>query len=94
VETVTVAGDAVHILAISQLDYARLGLSSSKVSDGAHQGLLGPENHREPGLDGTFSGLSARSSGVETVTVAGDAVVPGDAFPAPLLPYHRISAPI
>ncbi|TKA53312.1 hypothetical protein B0A53_04330 [Rhodotorula sp. CCFEE 5036] len=33
----------VHILAISQLDYARLGLSSSKVSDGAHQGLLGPE---------------------------------------------------
>lgn len=30
----------IHVFAIAKLDYARLGLSSGKVSDGAHQGLL------------------------------------------------------
>ncbi|BGP69342.1 hypothetical protein NBRC10513v2_002685 [Rhodotorula toruloides] len=30
----------VHLLSLSRLDYARLGMSSSKVSDGAHQNLL------------------------------------------------------
>ncbi|BGP45109.1 hypothetical protein JCM10450v2_000926 [Rhodotorula kratochvilovae] len=32
-----------HVFNISRLDYARLGFSSSKVSDGAHQGLLTSE---------------------------------------------------
>ncbi|GAA5830536.1 hypothetical protein JCM11251_002506 [Rhodosporidiobolus azoricus] len=35
----------IHILQIERLDYARLGLSSSKVSDGAHQGLLHEKGH-------------------------------------------------
>ncbi|GAA5892110.1 hypothetical protein JCM8208_001436 [Rhodotorula glutinis] len=32
-----------HVFQLSRLDYARLGMSSSKVSDGAHQGLLKPD---------------------------------------------------
>ncbi|GAA6041667.1 hypothetical protein JCM8097_003071 [Rhodosporidiobolus ruineniae] len=35
----------IHVLAISRLDYARLGFSSSKVSDGAHQGLLNEKGY-------------------------------------------------
>ncbi|BGP21990.1 hypothetical protein JCM10295v2_000867 [Rhodotorula toruloides] len=30
----------IHLASLSRLDYARLGMSSSKVSDGAHQNLL------------------------------------------------------
>lgn len=62
----------VHILAISKLDYARLGLSSSKVSDGAHQGLLGPEK-----VNGTGS-MAATPRASTATGIAGNDGVAGD----------------
>lgn len=58
----------IHIMAISKLDYARLGLSSSKVSDGAHQGLLGPEK-----VNGSTA-ATPRASTATGITGANDGV--------------------
>ncbi|BGP57445.1 hypothetical protein JCM8202v2_005089 [Rhodotorula sphaerocarpa] len=59
----------IHIFAIAKCDYARLGFSSGKVSDGAHQGLLA-----KTGNDSV--GATPRPS--TTAPGGGDANVVGD----------------
>ncbi|GAA5905361.1 hypothetical protein JCM6882_003137, partial [Rhodosporidiobolus microsporus] len=51
----------IHVLSIERLDYARLGFSSSKVSDGAHQGLLHEKGHHGAQLM-THTGETPRAS--------------------------------
>ncbi|POY70812.1 hypothetical protein BMF94_6224 [Rhodotorula taiwanensis] len=48
----------IHVFAISKLDYARLGLSSGKVSDGAHQGLLAGDNKHATPRASTATGVN------------------------------------
>ncbi|TNY24233.1 hypothetical protein DMC30DRAFT_413466 [Rhodotorula diobovata] len=60
----------IHVMQLSRLDYARLGMSSSKVSDGAHQGLL--KGDQGP----TGYGSSAAATPRPSTAVVGD----GNAF--------------
>ncbi|BGP53312.1 hypothetical protein JCM8202v2_000871 [Rhodotorula sphaerocarpa] len=59
----------IHIFTIAKLDYARLGFSSGKVSDGAHQGLLekngnGAASTAETPRASTATGLGGAENGV------------------------------
>ncbi|BGO98299.1 Protein MRH1 [Rhodotorula toruloides] len=59
----------VHLMGLSKLDYARLGMSSSKVSDGAHQTLLNEK------MGPNSAGATPRPSttvGSPTATTHGD----------------------
>ncbi|GAA5971345.1 hypothetical protein JCM11641_008317 [Rhodosporidiobolus odoratus] len=72
----------IHCLSIEKLDYARLGMSSSKVSDGAHQGLL---NEKAPyhgthgvGADTPRTSMAPTAHRAATPVVAGTGAPVGD----------------
>ncbi|GAA6005399.1 hypothetical protein JCM10207_002968 [Rhodosporidiobolus poonsookiae] len=65
-----------HCFAMSRLDYARLGFSSSKVSDGAHQGLL---NEKTPaGRPSTVADTPRPSMAPTTHGATGQQAMVGD----------------